>query len=263
MINKLIREEIEKVSEVASYLWQREWCERNAGNISVDLTGLAFVEEAAVRDKPYIEWPMPPEAAGKLIYITGTGERLRELISKPERVSCIILTDQKAKGYYIVWGGEGNPSLRPTSEFISHLSIHLYNAKAGNNHRCVLHTHPTELIAISHHPVFGHDEEALNKAVWSMLPETRVFIPRGICLAPYTLPGSEELAKLTIAGLKYRDVVLWCKHGALATGVDVLQAFDYIDVANKGVNIYMKCMQAGYVPEGMSDDEMKALEIFI
>ncbi|EOR95536.1 Rhamnulose-1-phosphate aldolase [Arcticibacter svalbardensis MN12-7] len=96
-----------------------------------------------------------------------------------------------------------------------------------------------------------------------MLPETRVFIPRGICITPYELPGSEALANLTINGLKYRDVILWGKHGALATGVDAHEAFDYLDVANKGVLIYMKCLQAGFIPEGLTEEEMKGLEIFI
>ncbi|WP_040298637.1 class II aldolase/adducin head domain-containing protein, partial [Arcticibacter svalbardensis] len=115
MINDLIKAEITKVSEVAGYLWQREWCERNAGNISIDLTGLAEISEKDYIGKQYVERSMPYGAAGKLIYITGTGERLRELVTKPEKASCIILIDQEAKGYYIIWGAEGNAAFRPTS----------------------------------------------------------------------------------------------------------------------------------------------------
>jgi rhamnulose-1-phosphate aldolase len=262
-LNKLVTEEIKKVSEVAGYLWQRQWCERNAGNISLNLTGLVTVSEIDLKNDRYVKIRMPSEAAGFTIFITGTGERLRELATKPSEVACIIHIDPKAEGYFIVWGGANKPNLRPTSEFVSHLGIHLANAKAGNNFRCVLHTHPIELIAISHHPELGTNETALNKALWSMLPEIRVFIPNGIAITPYVQPGSEALAKLTIEGLKTRDVILWSKHGALAVGRDALEAFDYIDVANKGALIYMKCLQSGFEPVGLTDEEMKGLEVFI
>ena len=96
-----------------------------------------------------------------------------------------------------------------------------------------------------------------------MLPEIRVFVPKGIFVAPYELPGSEALANLTIEGLTKRSVILWSKHGALATGEDAIKAFDYIDVANKGAKIYLMCLQAGFVPEGMSQQDMKDLEAFL
>ena len=37
-LNDAVLAEIEKVVDVAGYLWQREWAERNGGNISVDVT---------------------------------------------------------------------------------------------------------------------------------------------------------------------------------------------------------------------------------
>ncbi len=262
-LNKEVLIEISKVSEVAGYLWQRQWCERNAGNISVNLTGLLDVKKDALTADQYIKAKLPADSVGMTIFVTGMGERLRELVDKPEEVSCIIHIDEHASGYYIIWGGNNKPDLRPTSEFISHIGIHLTNAKADNNLRCVLHTHPIELIAISHHPKLGKDEVALNNALWSMLPEIRVFVPRGVFIASYELPGSEALAKLTLEGLKTRDVILWSKHGALAVGRDALEAFDYIDVANKGAQIYLKCLQSGFVPVGMTDEQMKELEVFI
>ena len=36
--NKLLAQEIAKIAEVASYLWQRGWAEYNGGNISVNDT---------------------------------------------------------------------------------------------------------------------------------------------------------------------------------------------------------------------------------
>lgn len=263
ILTQTIESEIKKVSEAASYLWQREWAERNAGNISVNLTGLQKLTARDLKGKPYIEYAMPKEAANMLLFITGAGERLRELVTAPKKVACIISVDRFAEGYHIVWGGSDNIDFRPTSEFISHLLIHLFNAKQGNGHRCVLHTHPIELIAFSHHPKFGHNKKILNKALWSMLPEICIYVPKGIAILPYALPGSEALAEITINGLKDHNVILWSKHGALATGKDAIEAFDYIDVVNKAAKIYLTCLQAGFTPEGMSDEQMKGLEVFL
>lgn len=259
-LNTLVSREISKISEVAGYLWQRGWCERNAGNISLNLTGLIEVSKKDLIKEKFIETKLTESSSGMTIFLTGTGERLRDLIRKPSEAACIIHIDNKASGYYIIWGGEGKPDFRPTSEFISHLSIHIANKLENKDMRCVLHTHPIELIALSHHPELGANNSALNKALWSMLPEIRVFVPRGIMIAPYKLPGSNDLAQVTVEGLASHDVILWSKHGALATGKDAIEAFDFIDVANKGAIIYLKCLEAGFKPTGLSDDEISGLE---
>ena len=33
-----LRQEVEKIAEVAGYLWQNGWAERNGGNITVNIT---------------------------------------------------------------------------------------------------------------------------------------------------------------------------------------------------------------------------------
>ncbi len=262
VINEQINSHIEAIREVAGYLWEKGWAERNGGNISVDLTGL-IKETEFIKGGRYVIANLPVGSAKMILFVTGTGERLRDLRTKAEKVSCILMVDSEAKGYNLVWGGEENLQFRPTSELISHISIHLYNRSVDNGHRCVVHTHPIELIALSHHPEFGKDENKLNKALWSMLPEIRVFVPKGIAIAEYLLPGSKELAELTVKRLETSNVILWSKHGALSSGKDALEAFDYIDVANKGAIIYLKCLQAGFVPVGLTDDELKGLEIYI
>ena len=35
-----LKEEIDKIAEVAGYLWQNGWAERNGGNITVNITDL-------------------------------------------------------------------------------------------------------------------------------------------------------------------------------------------------------------------------------
>ena len=48
--------EVEKVAEVAGYLWQKGWAERNGGNITVNVTAYA---DDAVRSMAPISDPVP------------------------------------------------------------------------------------------------------------------------------------------------------------------------------------------------------------
>jgi rhamnulose-1-phosphate aldolase len=258
-LNSAAEKEIQKVSKVAKLIWEKGWAERNGGNISINLTKIIGTISADYSEHEFVRVShYPKELSGKVFFVTGTGERLRDL-EKPEEVSCIIQFDSKVNGYYILWGGAGKKNFRPTCELISHVKIHLDLEKSPRGYTTVLHSHPTEMICLSHHPMLSKNEELFNNTIWSMLPEVRVFVPRGIALLPYALPGSEALANMTVDGLRKRDVAVWLKHGALAVGKDIMEAFDFLDVANKGCIIYMKCLASGFTPIGMTTEEMDEL----
>ncbi len=259
ILNSAIEKEISKVSKVAKLIWEKGWAERNGGNISVNLTTFSNNLSIDYDKCRYVEVNnYPLELSRKMFFVTGTGERIRDL-EKPEESACIIKFDKEVKGYYIVWGGMSKENFRPTSELISHCKLQLELGKNSLGYTTIIHSHPTELIALSHHPTLSKDEKLFNQTVWSMIPEVRLFVPRGIACVSYALPGSEKLADLSIEGLKNRDVVLWRKHGALAAGRDVMQAFDFLDVANKGCDVYLKCLSAGFIPEGLTEKEMDEL----
>ena len=258
-LNEFVIKEIKKVSTISEYLWEKGWAERNAGNISIDFTDQNLPINDDLNIYTYVALDsFPNDAAGAVLFITGTGMFLRDLII-PEKAGCIIRIDDEAKGYHIVWGGNSDPEFKATSEINSHVKIHLAKKKSNSPHRAVVHTHPIELIAVSHHPHLGKNESKLNRVLWSMLPEVRAFVPRGISLLPYMLPGFEELGDLTYKALLEKDVAIWRKHGVIASGKDAEEAFDYIDVANKGAAIYLKCLSSGFEPEGMSDEELDEL----
>jgi rhamnulose-1-phosphate aldolase len=108
---------------------------------------------------------------------------------------------------------------------------------------------------MSHNPAFlGKD--VLTKILWSMIPETKAFCPLGLGIVPYTLPGSNELADATLKELEDYDVVMWEKHGVFAKGLDVMDAFDQIDVLSKSAKIYINARAMGFEPEGMSTEQM-------
>lgn len=260
-MNKLpqkVQQRIQEVSEIASYLWQREWAERNAGNISLDVSEY-FTKKDFLDYNNFVPCnQLPITSANQIYFITGTGCYLRTLIHKVEQASCIIQINDKANAYKIVWGGKSE-NFAPTSELISHIKIHCFNREFKPTHKAVLHTHAIELILLSHHKIFKKQKK-FNHSIWKLCPEIRVFVPNGVYCAPYELSGSEALADITIEGLKKHDVILWEKHGVLATGEDVVRAFDYLDVANKGAKMLLMAWSSGFEPIGMSDKQLKELE---
>lgn len=265
-LNAAVMAEINKVVEVAEYLWQREWAERNGGNISVDITEIFGELPADLSAFPHCQLSMvgddagfPKDSAKHVFFVKGTGERIREL-RDPSLAGCVLCIDEEAKGYYILWGGRGRDDFKPTSEFISHVEIVMDKQRSGSKDRCVVHTHPLELIALSHHPRYAHDETAYTNACWKMLPEVRAFVPRGIGMVAYCMPGSKTMAESTTEKLRKHDVAVWEKHGAVATGTDALVAYDYIDVANKGAKLHLMCLASGFEPEGVTEKDLQELK---
>ncbi|WP_299666679.1 rhamnulose-1-phosphate aldolase [uncultured Polaribacter sp.] len=249
--------EIHQISNVAGYLWQREWIERNGGNISINLTSF-FDKNNIPESKRFMAQEFPSAAAGLFLFVTGAGCYIRSLVDEIEAASCIVYINEDASGYSIIWGGNSE-GFRPTSEMASHLEIHMFNMENNPQNLAVLHSHPIELIILSHHPVF-QDEKKLNQLIWSMCPEVRVYVPKGIHCTPYYITQSDDLAKSTIEGFKYRDLCLWEKHGATTTAPTIMEAWDFLDVANKGAKLLLGAWAAGFEPKGLTNTEIKDLE---
>lgn len=256
-----LRKEVEQVAEVAGYLWQKGWAERNGGNITINITELV---DDDMRAMPPISDTMEigvtlPHLKGCWFYCKGTNRRMRDLARRPmENGSIIRITDDCA-GYEII---ADNP-VKPTSELPSHLSVHNYLIANGAGYKASLHTHPIELVAMSHKPDFLK-KDVLTKLLWSMIPETKAFCPRGLGIVPYMLPSSVELAEATIAAIADNyDVVMWEKHGVFAVGPDIMEAFDMVDTLSKSAAIYRDACSMGFIPQGMSMAQMAEIsEVF-
>lgn len=262
-MHKNIEHILNEVKEVSLYLWQRGWAERNGGNISVNLTDEFNSIPINLSRCEHVEYQKLNSAlAEKTFFTSGTGLRIRDLSKNIEELkqnSCILKINENADGYYIIWGGERD-GFRPTSELISHLNIHLDLIERKTGYKAVVHTHPYELISLTHSKKYCSSSKQLTSNLWRTLPEVRAFVPKGIGLVPYAMPSSNKLAVLTVEALKHHDVALWEKHGALAAGRTLSEAFDFVDVANKGAIIFLQCLSAGYEPEGLSDEQLKELE---
>ncbi len=250
--------EVSNVAEVAGYLWEKGWAERNGGNITVNIT--EYIDDE-IRQLPAISEVKQigttlPYLKGCYFFCKGTNMRMRDLARYPMDNGSIIRILDDCASYVII----ADKPVKPTSELPSHLSVHNYLISTGSPYKASLHTHPIELVALTHNKKFLEKDVATN-LLWSMIPETKAFCPRGLGIIPYTLPGSVELANATIKELDDYDVVMWEKHGVFAVEVDVMQAFDQVDVLNKSAQIYIAAKNMGFEPEGMTMEQMKEMSV--
>lgn len=248
---------IDQVAEVTGYLWQKGWAERNGGNITVNITKLVDDE---IRALPALAPVMQigkvlPCLQGKFFYVKGTGKRMRDLARWPMQNGSIIRICEDCASYEII----ADEPVIPTSELPSHLALQNYLLETGSSYKATLHTHPIELVAMSHIKRFLKEGE-MTRVLWSMIPETLAFAPLGIGIVPYALPGSISLADATLEQIKTHDVVLWEKHGTLSVGTDIMDAFDQTDVLCKAANIYMCARSMGSEPDGMPEKDMKEIQ---
>ncbi|MBN1632394.1 MAG: rhamnulose-1-phosphate aldolase [Thermoleophilia bacterium] len=257
-MGRLSMEQVLKdIAEIAGLISARGWAERNAGNVSVDVTdeygcmdhcpGSAKVET----ERSY------PELAGRCFLVTATGARFRDIAKKPEEHVFLARMADDFAGYYIV-SEPGIDTAPLTSEFPSHIGIHAHLRVNDPDKHVVLHTHPDHLLALTH---IGRylSTDTLNRLLWSMHPEMKIVMPDGVGLVPYCLPGSETLADATVDILKQHRLVLWEKHGCVAVGRDVFEAFDLIDTAEKSAKVFLMVKSAGFEPDGLSDAQLDEL----
>lgn len=259
--NEALNGIIDSIAEISGYIWQKGWAEKNAGNISVNLKDVLNISPADFSRYPYRNLPSVYEAlAGVCFLVTGTGKKMRDIARDPMKNALIIMIDDKGKGYHIISpsAGEAQQSLRPTSELASHLSIQSMIAVRGSGQKSVIHAHVNELCALTQLPQFCN-EEKLNRLLWGMHPETRIFVPGGVGFVPYCLPGSAELAVATVRALANHDVALWEKHGVFAIGDTVDDTFDTIDILAKSASIFFTCHSSGYEPAGLTDKQTDEL----
>ena len=251
-----LKRALDSVAEVTGYLWQKGWAERNGGNLTLNITDMV---DDGMRALPAISAPIGigitlPALKGCWFYCKGTGKRMRDLAKDPMCAGSIVRILDDCAHYEIV----ADSPIMPTSELPSHLALQDLLISSGSGYKATLHTHPIELVAMSHSREFL-DSDKLTKILWSMIPETLAFAPLGIGVVPYALPGSVSLAEATLDMVRKYDVVLWEKHGTVAVGRDIMEAFDQTDVLNKAATIYMSARNFGFTPEGMTEEAVQEI----
>lgn len=130
--------EVAKVAEVAGYLWQKGWAERNGGNITVNVTD--FVDDEirqmpAISDVKQIGVTLP-SLKGTYFYCKGTNKRMRDLARKPMENGSVIRILDDCASYEII----ADNVVMPTSELPRTLWFTITSLKRVHLivHRCTL-----------------------------------------------------------------------------------------------------------------------------
>lgn len=231
-----MNDSIELCAQVADLLWKKGWAERNGGNLMVRLSE----EETSLIKAQPTSSPYPcgchvPHLSGCYFYSKASGHRMRDVAHSPMHHGCMIRIMEDGEHYEIL----GREPLKPTSEVTAHLMIHEQLVRDNSPHRASLHSHPTTLVALSHIDELC-EGDTLTKTLHEMIPEARLFVPRGINIVPYLEAGSQALAEETVHAIRNCEIVLWRKHGALSVGPDIMEAFDTIDIMEKAADIYWR-----------------------
>jgi rhamnulose-1-phosphate aldolase len=251
-----LKKTVARITDTARYLWKRGWAERNAGNISVNVTGLFSAQESELFTDIAIH-PLPVGysfLADQILLITSAGSRMRDLAKNPWDHLCILKIDTSGT-HFRQWPEKDR---EPTSELPTHLAVHDMLIRTKSAAKALVHTHATELIALTQIREFC-STEVLNRLLWSMHPETKLFVPKGLGFISYKISGTSGIAEAAAKTLENHPIALWQKHGILATGTTVTDAFDAIDLLAKSARIYFMVKSAGYEPEGLTDGQLNEI----
>jgi L-fuculose-phosphate aldolase len=122
----------------------------------------------------------------------------------------------KEVGIMDIFGENLTPDLKPSIESEMHLSIY----KKKKEVKAIVHAHP----------VFASSFTAMKCKINTNLTAEACAILGEPLMVPYALMGSRELANLVAEKVIHSDVLLLENHGILTTGLNLLQAFDKIEV---------------------------------
>ncbi|MBI5563539.1 MAG: class II aldolase/adducin family protein [Chloroflexi bacterium] len=240
------------------------------------LSEIEASEGAAGNISVYIGWPVDvrrrfplvdalelpqavPELAGKTFIVTGSGRRLREVITDPTaNLGCVVIDEGGQTGR--VYTSPRKLFTRLTSEFNSHLAVHYDQVmQSGTNFHAVVHAQPRHLTYLSHIPRYQY-EPYLNRHLLRWQPELIVQLPEGVGHVPFLVPGSAELMAATLESLRHHRIVIWGKHGVMArSDISAKRAADRIEYAETAARYEYMNLVNHEQGEGLSVDEIRAI----
>lgn len=237
-------------------LYRLGWDERNGGNLSYLLYD-EDIEGYLDTDKVIREIPMSFDASaikGKIFLVTGTGKYFKNVQYDPEENLGIIRISDKGNVAELLWGFSDGGKF--TSELPAHLMSHMVRLEIDPAHRVVMHTHPTNTIAMS----LVHDisPRAFTRTLWQMQTESIVVFPEGVAVLPWMVCGTNDIGVATAEQLRRQRLCVWTAHGIYGTGRTLDEAFGLIETVEKAAQLYMLSAGLG-IKNGITDDELRAL----
>ena len=246
---------INETTEILDLLYKHGWDERNGGNLSLILSK-EEVSYMGISDniKRVFAYDFDLSSLiGSYILITGTGKYFKNCKNKPsENLGLLKVIDKNNLG--LVWGFTDGG--KPTSEAPTHLKCHIERLKVDKNHKLVIHTHPTNIICMTH--IHELNENTFTLDLWKMQTESIVVFPEGIGILPWMICGGEEIGDATSAKMKEYRSVIWAQHGIFCTGTSLDEVFGLIETIEKAAEIFMKiCDKKIY--QSITNEELKKL----
>ena len=237
-------------------LYRLGWDERNGGNLSYLLYD-EDVEGYLDTGKVIREIPMSFDASaikGKIFLVTGTGKYFKNVQYDPEENLGIIRISEKGNVAELLWGFSDGGKF--TSELPAHLMSHMVRLEIDPAHRVVMHTHPTNTIAMS----LVHDisPRAFTRTLWQMQTESIVVFPEGVAVLPWMVCGTNDIGVATAEQLKEQRLCVWTAHGIYGTGKTLDEAFGLIETVEKAAQLYMLSAGLG-IKNGINDKQLRAL----
>lgn len=236
-------------------MWRLGWDERNGGNMSMILEEKELTPYLNVKQTD-CKIPLTfhvPELANHYFLVTGSGKYFRKMRTSPKECLGIVKVNEEGDGLYLLWGLTADQT--PTSELPTHFMSHIARLKVDPNHRVVMHTHATNLIAMT----FTHelDEKEFTKTLWRMCTECIVVFPDGVSLLPWMIPGTDLIGEETAKCMKKTRLVLWAHHGIFGVGETLDDAFGLIETAEKAAEIYMRIQKhPGGMKQAITDEQL-------
>lgn len=250
---------VEEMKKTTANMYRLGWDERNGGNISYMLEE-DEVKEYLDTDKIIKTIPIgfdATELIGKIFIVTGTGKYFKNVIDDPENNLGIIRIANDGTTAELLWGYSDGGKF--TSELPAHLMSHISRLKVDPENRVVMHSHPTNTLAMN----FVHklDEKEFTHTLWEMCTECIVVFPDGIGVLPWMLCGTNSIGEATAEKMKEFRLVVWGMHGIYGAGKTMDETFGLIETVEKAAQIYMLTAHLPRV-NTITDEQMVELAEF-
>ncbi len=254
-----LEEILASIGEAGQRLSGIEASEGAAGNISVYIGWTVDVRRRFPLGEAFELPQAAPALAGKVVIVTGSGRRLRDIRSDPEaNLAAIVISEDGVSSRL-----QTSPRRlfeRVTSEFNSHIAVHNDEVgRTGTNFHALIHAQPPHLVYLSHITEY-RDTDEFNRRIVRWEPETIVNLPKGVGVLPYLLPGSPELMQANVEALREHNVVLWSKHGVMArSDMSATRAADRIEYAETAARYEYMDLVNGRMAQGLTVEELRAV----
>lgn len=229
-----------------------------AGNISVCLMGFPRIgveRNGSLCTEQSLELPFSQDLT---IVITGSGRALWGIERENVWSNLCIVQIYAGESLYRIFAHQeqGIPTLRPTSEKDTHLTLHRYWVEEKNQKQSVvIHAQPRELVLLTH-TVNGNDPTAVQKLRYQLFvyqPETLVLIPEGPGFVPYMTPGNPKIANHTLSEVeKGHRIIIWAGHGVIAVDTKLASAHHLIELIEAAAWYLRNSMTLVQQPPGLS-----------